>query len=44
MAPDLPLLAADLGRHLMEDRLGILTAMIKAASSAPDLRTYSENC
>ena len=31
MGPDFPLLAANLGRNLLEGRLGILTAVFEAA-------------
>jgi hypothetical protein len=35
MGPDFPLLAANLGRHLMDGQLGILTAVFEAASINP---------
>jgi SAM-dependent methyltransferase len=35
MGPDFALLAANLGRNLLEDRLGVLTAVFEAAPTSP---------
>jgi SAM-dependent methyltransferase len=43
MGPDFAQFAANLGRNLMEGRLGIVTAVFEAASINPDPTSHMEN-